>query len=327
MIDLEKMEVGVSVVIVTYNGKNRLTETLKHLSLQCNVDFQWEVLLIDNNSTDGTAHYAKDYWNLLGKPCELRTYLESQPGTLNARNAGFEQAKFKYVLFCDDDNSLSSNYLKIAFNYIVQDENIAALGGKGIPKFEIDSKVPEWIMPHIRFLGCGPQGNNTGDTTYAKGCLYTAGTIIDRVWINKLKEVGFVPKLSGRIGNSLIAGEDTELMYAFKAIGGKLHFCEDMEFHHVIPAKRLTLDYFKRLYRAMGYSDFILEYFFVPQKSLIKSIVLSFIVLLKYVFLSLVRKNESSKQTLLNFQRQLGRWQANINIIKGAIQSILHNLF
>ena len=70
------MEIGVSVVIVTYNGKSRLSETLKHLALQQSVECPWEVLLIDNNSTDGTAQFAKEYWEGLVSNISLRIILE-----------------------------------------------------------------------------------------------------------------------------------------------------------------------------------------------------------------------------------------------------------
>jgi glycosyltransferase involved in cell wall biosynthesis len=310
-------ESGVSVVIVTLNGKQRLLPTLEHLANQEHINFQWEVLLIDNNSTDGTADFVKEFWNKKTRPCPLRVFQEKKAGTLYARNAGFEQANSRYVLFCDDDNSLSSNYVRSAYDYICTNSSIAAVGGKGIPQFETGNNLPRWVKPQIRFLGCGPQGSATGDTTYEKGCLYTAGAIIDKIWINSLYSSGFQSKLKGRDAKSLIAGEDTELTYALKAIGGQLHYCEEMTFQHVIPAKRLTLDYFKRLYKAMGYSDFILEYYYFPRKSLMLTWLLSFLHILKYAILKVIRSHEPSKQTLLYYYSHLGRWQAHVSLIKG----------
>lgn len=308
---------GVSVVIVTLNGKQRLLPTLEHLANQEDIHFNCEVLLIDNNSSDDTVEFSQEFWNRENRPCPFRVYKESKAGTLYARNAGFEQANYRYVLFCDDDNSLSSNYVKTAFDYICSNSSIAAVGGKGVPHFEARTDIPDWVKPQLRFLGCGPQGNSTRDTTHEKGCLYTAGAIVDRVWIQNLYASGFEPKLTGRIGNSLIAGEDTELTYALKGIGGQLHYCEAMTFQHVIPAKRLTLDYFKRLYKAMGYSDFILEYYYFPRKNLMLTWLLSFLLIVKYAILKVIRSHEPSKQTLLYYYSHLGRWQAHVSLIKG----------
>jgi glycosyltransferase involved in cell wall biosynthesis len=307
---------GVSVVIVTLNGKQRLLPTLEHLANQEDINFDWEVLLIDNNSTDGTSGFVQDYWNKEGRPCPLRVFQEMKSGTLQARNAGFDMANYRYILFCDDDNSLSSKYVKTAYDYICEDATIAALGGIGIPKFELEITPPDWVNKQIQFLGCGPQGQQTGDTTFYKGCLYTAGAIIDRLWIQRLYASGFEPKLNGRDGKSLVAGEDTELTYALKAIGGKLHYCEDMTFQHVVPANRLTLDYFKRLYKAMGFSDFILEYYYAPRKSLMFTWLLSTLLIVKYAIQKAIRSHEPSKQTILYYYRHLGRWQANLKLIR-----------
>ena len=313
------MPLGVSVVIVTLNGKQRLLPTLEHLAKQEDIHFNWEVLLIDNNSNDGTAEFAQEFWNREMRPCDLRIYIENKKGQLQARNAGFEQASFRYVLFCDDDNSFSSNYVKIAYEYIRKNNGIAAVGGNGIPQFELGFTLSDWVKPQIRFLGCGPQGEASSDTTFDRGCLYTAGAIIDRLWIDRLRESGFQPKLTGRIGNSLIGGEDTELTYALKAMGGVLHYCEAMTFQHVIPAKRLTLDYFKRLYKAMGYSDFILEYYYFPRKSLMFTWLLSTLLIVKYAIQKAIRRHEPSKQTILYYYRHLGRWQAHLKLIKNAL--------
>lgn len=316
---MHKLFDGVSVVIVTFNGKTRLLPTLEHLANQEEISFDWEVLLIDNNSTDGTSEFAQDYWKEKDRTCDLRIYLESKRGTLFARKAGFEQAKYRYVLFCDDDNSFSPKYVKTAYDYISSNANIAAVGGKGIPKFEPGIRPPIWAEPYLRFLGCGPQGDKTGDTTFVKGCLYTAGAIIDNEWIRKLISTGFEPKLTGRIGNSLVAGEDTELTYALKAMGGGLHYCEEMEFYHLIPENRLTLDYFKRLYKAMGYSDFILQYYYSNRKNIICTWLICTLSIIKH-FLSINLFNSGDEnQKLLYLQKQLGRWQAHVSIFNNDI--------
>lgn len=316
---------GVSVVIVTLNGKGRLLTTLENLAKQKRIDFDWEVLVIDNNSDDGTAEFVKDFWNEeINRPCPLRVYQEKRAGTLFARNAGFEIAKYRYVLFCDDDNSLCNNYVKTAYEYIQKNSQIAAVGGVGIPKFEAGIIVPKWVYPFLRFLGCGAQGDTTGDTTYKKGCLYTAGAIIDRIWINKLYKEGYEPKLKGRDSKSLIAGEDTELTYGLKAIGGQLHFCEEMEFLHYIPEKRLTLDYFKRLYAAMGYSDFVLEYYYKRKRSLIISwVIVGLSVIKHFVMVKYLGRSLDKIQLLLHLHKQIGKWQAHNKIFRDVLRATL----
>ncbi|MBC7511694.1 MAG: glycosyltransferase family 2 protein, partial [Ferruginibacter sp.] len=211
---------GVSVVICTHNGKERIKATLKHLANQKNIDFNWEVLIIDNNSNDNTASFAEAYWQTLNPPCQIKIILESRPGTMYARTSGIINAGYRYLVFCDDDNWLIENFIKTAHIAIKDNSGIAAVGGMGILAFEPDFKTPVWLNKYADYFGSGPQGPADGDTTENKGCLYTAGAILDRVWLSKLYDAGFKSYLKGRDSKSLVAGEDTELTYALKLIGG-----------------------------------------------------------------------------------------------------------
>lgn len=255
----KKLETGVSVVIATYNGKNRLKETLFHLARQKEIKFKLEILIVDNKSTDGTAQYTSEVWNKYGNPFDLRVIMESRPGTMYAREKGIKESKYRYILYCDDDNWLCENYVHQAFKTISKDDSIAAVGGKGIMEYENEFQPPSWIGPYERNFGTSPQGKVDGDTTFDKGCLYTAGTILDKIWLHRLYGYGFVSSLKGRIGKSLLGGEDTELTYALKLIGGKLYYSSKMSFKHYMPSNRLNWDYLKKLWRSFGYSNFIIS--------------------------------------------------------------------
>src|SRR5688572_23323081 len=214
---------GVSVVICCFNSSQRIIPTIEHLCRQKDVDFAWEVILIDNNSTDGTAEIAWETWQTNRGSCPFRVIEELTPGTMHARKKGIEMSNYRYLLYCDDDNWLHEHYLKTAFSIISKDEDISVVGGIALLEFEKGLLPPPWIFDFIKGFG-GPQGKKDGDTTFDKGCLYTAGAIIDRVWMNKLYQMGFESTLKGRDGKSLQAGEDTELTYALKLIGSKLYY-------------------------------------------------------------------------------------------------------
>ena len=303
-VNFENMEMGVSVVIVTYNGTQRLEETLKHLAFQQDIDCKWEVLLIDNNSTDGTAQFAVDNWGKYQNKNILRVIHEPKSGTMYARYSGIINAKYRYLLFCDDDNWLHERYIKLAFEKIKNNNKIAAIGGQGVPQFEKGVIPPEWIHKYIHFLGCGPQGKIDGDITNLKGCLYTAGAILDRVWLEKLYNSGFKSVLTGRNSNKLVAGEDTELTYALKIIGGELHYYSAMSFKHFIPERRLSWDYIKAISKAMGYSNIILAPYIGKSKNRIFEITIAILMIFKYYFIN-----------LMNFRKQ------------GIISGVILNMF
>lgn len=264
-------QLGVSVVICCYNGQHRIQATLTRLLNQESINFPWEVLLVDNASEDNTVNVAKSTWKEAATaPCQLRVIIEQKRGTMFARSTGIARAKFRYLLFCDDDNWFSPAYVATAYSIISKDSGIAAVGGLGTIVTDEKVCVPEWIEKFKKSYGAGPQGPADGDTTFNKGCLYTAGAIIDRVWLNKLYSLGFQSSLKGRDGKSLVAGEDTELTYALKLIGGKLYYSSLMQFEHFMPPNRLTWSYLKRLWRSFGYSDFLISPYRAATKKLKK---------------------------------------------------------
>ena len=249
---------GVSVIIVTYNGKSRLTQTLNHLALQEGIAFPWEIILVDNNSNDGTAQVARNEWLNKIMDVPFSVILEKRPGTMYARYTGIVSSNFRYLLFVDDDNWLSENYVNTAYELIRKDEGIAALGGRGTMEFEKGYNPPYWVANYEMSYGCGPQGKHDGDTTFDQGWLYTAGAILDRVWLDRLYTAGFKSALTGRDGRNLAPGEDSELTYGLKIIGGRLHYSSSLSFKHFMPNNRITWDYLKKLWFATGQVDFTL---------------------------------------------------------------------
>lgn len=298
--------IGVSIVIITYNGSKRLIPTLDHIYNLKTDSIDVELIIIDNNSKDDTLEVLNR--KLQGSPFKSRIVQEQNQGQAFARWRGVVEAKHEYILFCDDDNWLNSDYLVNGLNIISQDNSIAALGGNGVPQYEDHSKVPHWFEDYKNAVGCGPQGSVSGDTTDDKGCLYTAGTFVSKKWVLQLYNSGFEPALTGRIGNSLIGGEDTELTYFLKLIGGKLYYSDSLVFKHYMPSNRLNSEYFKKLYRSFGFSNEILrpvdEYInnLFPQKKSTFSI-------LRDLFY-LWRKRNSSLRTEFAYQQLKGRIKA-----------------
>lgn len=251
--------IGVSVAVCTYNGSQRIRSTIEHLAQQNITGLQCELLLIDNGSTDNTAEVVKATWDKLGNPFPLRIIPEAKPGTMFARFRAMTDSSFRYLLYCDDDNWFHDNYVRKAFELIIADSGIAAIGGRGILTYRDGFEPPAWISKYAKGYGTGDQGRQDGDTTNVKGCLYTAGAILDRKWLKRLYEMGFTSSLTGRKAGFLVAGEDTELTLALRLIGGKLHYSSELYFHHFMPDQRINWTYLRQLQKSHGYSDFLLS--------------------------------------------------------------------
>jgi glycosyltransferase involved in cell wall biosynthesis len=103
---------GISVIICCYNSSLRLPKTLEYLSNQATGNlFPWEIILVDNNSSDNTSVIATNFWASLDIDVPLIIVEESKPGLIYARNTGINKANYDFLIFCDDDNWLNKNYL------------------------------------------------------------------------------------------------------------------------------------------------------------------------------------------------------------------------
>jgi glycosyltransferase involved in cell wall biosynthesis len=248
---------GISIIVCCYNSAKRLPETLKHLAnQQVSGSFKWEVILVNNNSSDNTVQIAKDLWGGLGATTPLIVIDESEPGLSFARKKGISQATYDILLWCDDDNWFCNSYMQTAFDIMEQDTQIGALGGWCEATFETDK--PKWFYVYAKYFAVSKQGSRSGDITHKKGCVYGAGMVLRKSHYLELKNKGFSYLLNGRVGTSLSSGEDTEYCYALRLLGYKMWFDERLYFKHFMSKGRLSLNYVSRLRKAMTYSNFIL---------------------------------------------------------------------
>src|SRR5258708_39204186 len=96
---------GVSVIICSYNGADKLPATLKSLSEQIVLPgIPFEIVLINNNCTDDTASVVRQTWASLDEPFPLRIFDQPIPGLSSASAIGIMPAQYEYLIFwrCED---------------------------------------------------------------------------------------------------------------------------------------------------------------------------------------------------------------------------------
>lgn len=264
------MPSGISVVICCYNSSLRIAPALQHLVDQKNISLSaFEVIVVDNASTDNTAEKVSMLWNNLhaDKPA-FKVVCELSPGLSAARKKGIEEAYFDYVLFCDDDNWLDENYLSISLKIMKSDPLIGALGGKGSPVFEYKEPPYFWIN-QFHTLAVGVQSGIDGDITNERGVLYGAGMIVNKIAFTILLEkFRFQFLVSDRLQGNLASSGDHELCLAFRKIGYKIFYSPRLDFKHFIPAYRTTIPYYKKLFLGFGMSYALLHVYSVNEKNL-----------------------------------------------------------
>ena len=108
----------VSIIIVNYNGKELLQKCLDSL-LKVNYD-NFEIILVDNNSTDGSVEFiTKNY------PSLIIIKLDSNKGFAEPNNVAAKISKGKYLLFLNNDTVVTPNFISEMVKVMEIDKKIA----------------------------------------------------------------------------------------------------------------------------------------------------------------------------------------------------------
>lgn len=233
---------GVSIIICCHNGAGRLPETVRYVARQAVPRYvPWEFILVDNASTDGSSAIVEAVWNSCDPSGELRVVHEPALGLNHARARGFVEARYEFVIMCDDDNWIAENYAATAYEIMIKNPRIAALGGFGKLVFEMDP--PEWVR-YAGIFAAGEQSDRPGKVK--KNRIYGAGCVIRRSAYFRAKELGFKSQLTDRKGTELSSGGDHELCYALSIMGYDIWYDDRLRFSHFITKDRLTWQYLMR---------------------------------------------------------------------------------
>lgn len=232
---------GVSIIICCHNGAQRLPETIRHIASQAvPACIPWELIIINNSSTDDSALVARAVWQKKRVDTYLRIVNEPVLGLSYARARGFKEARYEYVIMCDDDNWLEADYVCQAYKIMSENLKIGALGGFGKLVYEIDPPAIE--LSYI--FAAGEQAPRSGKVFENK--VYGAGCVIRHSAYQKLVQSGFRSLLTDRKGAELSSGGDYELCFALAIMGYDIWYDESLRFTHFITKERLSWEYFLR---------------------------------------------------------------------------------
>jgi len=227
---------GMSIIVCCYNSRWVIARSLEALKLQeLSGDFGIEVILVDNNCTDDTVEVAERVMSDSAIP--FRIVQELKSGLVYAREKGVAEVRYKYIVFCDDDNLLCPQYVQTVYDIFEKNPKIGAVGGKGIPEFQ--SEPDPRILPYLEGYACGSQLRH-------KDWLFGAGLglrteLVRDVYTNQKRF------LVGRRGDQLLSGDDSELVHAIVLRGYDSLPIDDISYVHVLKSSRLTWNYFNRM--------------------------------------------------------------------------------
>ena len=189
----------VSVVICTHNRVSDLREVVDDLLEQTYDDY--EILVVDNASTDETAEYVQEKMKVAPR---IRYSRECQQGLSHARNRGIREAKGDIVAYVDDDCRVPPGWIS-ALVSAYRETQADAVGGPAKPKWE---NSPSKLTLMLFRLGLIPGTYNRGtvrhETDWIVGCnMSFQRTVFDQI-------DGFRTDV-GRMGHRQLSGEEVDL--------------------------------------------------------------------------------------------------------------------
>jgi glycosyltransferase involved in cell wall biosynthesis len=236
----------ITVALCTHNHADRLVRTLANLAHLKPPASPWELLVIDNASTDSTpALLAAGAWRPAGM--DVRIVREEKLGLSNARNRALQDARGEYILFMDDDETPDPAWLT-AYEEAMREYQPDALGGR-IEVFFEDGARPHWLQDELLgFLGKLDHGGARWLTERVTPIF--GGNFAFRRGV--FERIGHFDARLGRQGAANIGGEDTEIYRRLLEHGCRVRWVPQAIIHHRIQTPKLRRGYFLDLHFRQG---------------------------------------------------------------------------
>ena len=238
----------VTILICTHNSAGLIGRTLRHLKSQkVSPSVEWEILIVDFQSTDETVKTCRDEWQ--NHPIELRVIQEKRPGKSPALETGLAEARGEAVCIIDDDNWVDPGYVQSAHLVIAAHPDVGAIGAQGRPRFEVPP--PPWFHVYSGVYAVGHQAEKAGYVEPGtRMWFWGAGTVVRNSAWRAVRRTGFSLVLNpSRQGGARVfkrgfaGGEDQEMCFALQLAGYKLWYEPNLIFEHYLAKERLTTSY------------------------------------------------------------------------------------
>ena len=208
-----------------------------------------------------------------------RIVREEELGLTYARLRGFAEAKGELIVMVDDDNVLAPDYLETAVRIAQERPMLGAFGGKCLPEFEVEPE--EWLRARGKGLGLRDRGER--EEFFPEAAVAESGKVgrwegrkvkravrefpdcapigagmvlrssAARAYAERLdqrtkglKDEGLI---TDRKGDSLASGGDNDICLTVVEEGWQVGYMPQLQLTHLIPKRRMTLDYHKRMAR------------------------------------------------------------------------------
>ena len=243
-----------SIIIPTYNRADELRETIRSIA-KLAVAGDWELLVVDNRSTDHTRTVVEE--ESIGFPAPLRYFYEPEQGRYAALNTGIRAAQGEIIATTDDDARVEPDWLTRAAAGL-EALRCDYVGGKVFPIWR--GARPAWIPAgrsrHWAVLALQDHGEKPVEFG-VKGIPWPLG-INTATKREAFERIDLFDNRLGRKAGTLRNQAQREWHLRARAAGLRGFYVPDMVVHHVVESERLQKRYFRRWYYWHGISRAIL---------------------------------------------------------------------
>ena len=245
--------VDFTLLVCTYNRARDLEELLETaLSQETGGEFSYEVVVVDNNSTDHTRSVVSSFTTRYGD--RLRYLFEARQGKSYALNTGLTAMHGQYYAIVDDDFVLPSDWLREIARAFRRHPDAAFVSGKVLPRWE--AAPPAWLTrQHWSALALADYGEVEFRADAARdlcllACIFRADAV---------QAIGGYDVLLGVNGNRIGGVEDLDILRRLWAAGFHGVYVPTLWFEHKVAGVRLSKAYHRRWHRGHGRSRAIMR--------------------------------------------------------------------
>jgi glucosyl-dolichyl phosphate glucuronosyltransferase len=220
----------ISVIVCTYNRCNLLGRCLQSLINQTLEKDQYEVIIVDNNSTDQTSELVQAF---LKHSINARYVLETQQGLSFARNAGWKCAIGNYIAYIDDDAIAAPDWLEVMAQFITQYPEVQAFGGP-YDAYTL-TELPDWFPPEY---GVHNLGSCDRPIQLGKEWLHGSNMVFRKDIFEKF---GGFDETLGMKGKQVAYMEEVDFLLRLEKQEIIIYYVHNMNMRHLIADYKMSL--------------------------------------------------------------------------------------
>ena len=253
-------ELLLTVIIPTHNPHPlRFSRVIEALGQQTLSADSWELLIIDNASTD-CVELSEDTLNRFRSARVIR---EARLGLTSARWRGITEASAQLIIFVDDDNVLENSYLEQVIQIFQYRPRLGAAGGKSLAEYELEP--PDWFREGMAPLGCRDLGNRQQiflardfevKREYPEFAPIGAGMALRKDAASTWLSTALASPVTDRRGNSLSSAGDCDLVLHVLESGWDVGYFPNLTLTHLMDASRVNPSYLEAISRT-AFRDFV----------------------------------------------------------------------